>query len=243
MADWDQVIASVRKSVVSISVIYDGKLESYGTGTVINEKGTVLTAGHVVELVKDFSKVEISKTQILISGEGIKNTSYRPLVNSPKLSIAQPKTQIVLDIALLVPLRSVRPELAANLDLTPFKIVVGEEVVMAGYSEETPFPFDFDRTLRDTVAAESTNTYDAFLGMIKPPTWKSGMVAHTAIVDLGGIVAGQIIHVDNGMHPGASGGPIFNRDGTLVALITDRAMVSAKVLVEEAIVRIGVGPS
>lgn len=231
--NWCEIVERTRKSVVSISIIFNGSLESCGTGTIINNRGTVLTAGHVVGLVKDFSKEEISKTQILVSGEGIPQSFYRPLLNSPILTIEEPAAEIVLDVALLVPLQPVSPDVPERLKIESFNVKVGQEVIMAGYSEETPFPFDFDRAIRNIVPSESKKAYDAFLGTIKPATWKSGMVAHTAILDLGGILTGQIIHVDNGMHRGASGGPIIDASGNVVALITDRAMVSAKVLVEE----------
>ena len=235
MANWSQIINNSRKFIVSISVIYDGKLESYGTGTIINKKGTVLTAGHVVDLVKDFDREEIRKTQILVSGEGINNSLYRPLFSSPTLNMKPPETKIVLDVALIVPVNSIELPDQIELEISPYTIKIGDHVVMAGYSEETPFPFDFDRAIGKMVPQQHENEFNTFLGTIKPATWKHGMVAHTAILDIGSMVAGQIIHVDNGMHKGSSGGAIFNTDGKVIAFITDRAMISAKVLVEEEI--------
>ena len=50
-------------------------------------------------------------------------------------------------------------------------------------------------------------------------------------------VISEIYHIDNGMHSGASGGPIINSKGEFVGIITHRAVISIKILVEDKLMK------
>ena len=58
---------------------------------------------------------------------------------------------------------------------------------------------------------------------------KSGMLGYRAGVVLSDgnlTLEGDVFYVDNQLHRGASGGPVVNRDGELVGIITQRAITS-----------------
>jgi hypothetical protein len=123
----------------------------------------VVTAGHNVHAVKDFTPEERVGTQLVVTGEGVKNQSYRSLLISPQIHVPPLNENIVFDIALLRPSSHISVDcvVAPVSEYEPIKLET--DTLMAGCSEETPFPFDFDKTIRRKVEPKNRESFDDFL--------------------------------------------------------------------------------
>ena len=239
MNEWKEIIKNYINCIVPISLNYKGKQISYATGTVCNEKGKVITACHVIDQIKDFED-EIHNLELLVRLDGIGVVHYKPLLTGITMTIPDVADDILIDVAIIEPIQELFTEhfVFPKLDFEPSDY--GESLLIAGYSEETPFVFDFDKMLGKKIPVDKMNQYIIQLGFMKPPTFKSGILSHKANLFLNGnmIIKSEIIHVDNGMHSGASGGPIINSNGEFIGIITHRAMINLKVLVEDKLMEL-----
>lgn len=238
MNEWVEIIKKSIESIVPISLIYKGEQISYGTGTVCNSQGKIITACHVIDQFKDFED-DLQNLKILVRLKaGVKH--YKPLLSGIFMSIPDIANDILIDVAILEPIEQVVIDNFILPKLEPTPIDYGESLLLAGYSDETPFVFDFDRILGKKIPKEKSNEYQIQLGFMKPPTFKSGILSHKANLYLNGNmkVISEIIHIDNGMHSGASGGPIINSNGEFVGIITHRAMIPLKVKVEDKLMNL-----
>jgi CBS domain-containing protein len=238
MNEWKEIIKSNFDSIVPISLIYKGELISYGTGTVCTENGKILTACHVIEQIKDFEN-DLQNLELLTRIKDYGVINYKPLLAGITMSIPNVANDILIDIAILEPLQIIKTKnfMTPELDYNPLDY--GESMLMAGFSEETPFVFDFDKILGKKIPSDKINQYKINLGFMKPPTFKAGILSHKANLFLRGNmnIVSEIYHIDNGMHSGSSGGPIINSQGKFVGIITHRSVIKIKVLVEKNLLK------
>lgn len=105
---------------------------------------------------------------------------------------------------------------------------------MAGFSEEVRVPFDFNNLLSEDLegvkAFQDAMRY-GYMADMTGPMFKHGFVGNvrrveTQVSNFGGNLFCDVIYVDNGMHSGASGGPLFNENGEAVGVITQRAITN-----------------
>jgi len=234
MNEWVEIIKSNFDSIVPISLIYKGELISYGTGTVCTENGKILTACHVIEQIKDFEN-DIQNLELITRIKDIGLVRYKPLLIGISMSIPNVADDILIDIAILEPLQTINTKNFMTPMLEHCPIDYGESLLLAGFSEETPFVFNFDKILGNKIPLDTVNQYKIQLGFMKPPTFKAGILSHKANLYLKGnmSIISEIYHIDNGMHSGSSGGPIINSHGQFVGIITHRSIVKIKVLVEK----------
>lgn len=237
MHDWKNIIKSKFHCIVPISLNYKGEQISYGTGTVCSKNGKIITAFHVIEQVKDFED-DIQNVELLVRIEKYGVINYKPLLSGISMDIPNFANDLQLDVAIIEPIKNITTPYFITPKLDPFTIDYGENMLIAGYSEETPFVFDFDKIIGKSVPDNQLNQYKIQLGFMKPPTFKSGILSHKASLHLNGNISikSEIYHIDNGMHSGSSGGPIINSTGEFVGIITHRAMISLKVLVEDQLI-------
>ncbi len=204
MNEWKEIIKKYFKCVVSIALTYKGEQISYGTGTVCNEDGKIITACHVIDQIKEFEN-ELHNIELLVRIESYGVIHYKPALTGIMLSIPDIADDILIDVAIIEPIEPIQTDYFVKPVLTPKPIDYGESMLIAGFSEETPFIFDFDKLLGKKIPAKNKNHYETHLGFMKPPTFKSGILSHKASLYLKGNmnIQSEILHIDNGMHSGA----------------------------------------
>lgn len=112
---------------------------------------------------------------------------------------------------------------------------LGQRVFMAGYSEELQLPFEVDRLLAPT--SRGADTFRAAMGKgyladMTGPLFKQGHIGNIRrMVASGGFgtLECDVMYIDNAMHTGASGGPLFNERGEAIGVLTQRAVTTVDV--------------
>ncbi|MBU6392816.1 MAG: trypsin-like peptidase domain-containing protein, partial [Planctomycetes bacterium] len=143
------------------------------------------------------------------------------------------KELVQIDQALLLPANPVQ------FPFPPFSIgappQLGEEVFLAGYSDELELPFRLERLLKPEVAG-AAEFFQAmqrgYLADMTGPLVKRGVVGNVRRISTSEAATNteiecEVFYVDNSVHSGASGGPIVNRNGLAVGVIVERATTSA----------------
>jgi V8-like Glu-specific endopeptidase len=234
MNKWVPIIQNIKESIVRIVVVSEYSVISEGTGTIINPKGWVLTAFHVVDMIPDHIRFNKHFAIYCFTTEG--KMEYRlstsEIVWQLPLMGKKPYNMVV-DLAILTPFR----EIIFNRYLSPIleniNIKEGENLLMVGYSEETPDYIDYQKIIQSQymkLNQQQRFENDIMRGSLKPPTYKSGIVSHTTHFYIGNPSTHyQIIHMDNGVHSGMSGGPVINSEGRLIGVITQRTVIKANV--------------
>jgi|GEM_PF-3868755 len=242
MNEWIPVIEKVQKAIVRIVVVNkDGDILSEGTGTIINSNGRVLTAWHVVEsysVKDDVIYVFTSKGRYF----------YYPITS--KYSINFPSKQleklnIDYDIAFLDPIQQFFMSDFLMPQISDITINMGSDLLLCGYSEETPNIIDIESLATEIFNANNNLRLKKEMkiveGSMKPPTYKAGILSHTVhFYSENPTFHFQYIHVDNAAHGGMSGGPIIDSKGQFVAIITQRTTVHFNIKDEDRIVHIDV---
>lgn len=234
MNEWKDIIKGSIDSIVPISLVYKGAQISYGSGTVCNQNGKIITACHVIDQIGDLEKdLNNVRLEVRLKDYGVR--LYKPLLIGITLSVPNLIDGILIDVAIIEPLQPVKTKeyLTPKLDFVPIEF--GESMLLAGFSEETPFIFNLDEIIRTKIPMDNRSQFNLNLGFMKQPTFKSGILSHKAGLHVTGnmTMQSEVYHIDNGMHSGASGGPIINSQGEFVGIITHRAMIPIKILVEK----------
>ena len=200
-----------------------------GSGVAINENGDILTAAHVVTGRLPVREQDLNDPNVIILArkKGEQFIQYYPVICGPAIDNETVKQPLTIDLALL---RSItRRKNIPYLRISSISIKVGTQVLMAGFPDDMGLPFEIDQSL-DRGNPEGQSFFPCLqfakhqLLMIK-----SRMIGHrTRFVQTDGklTLEGEVFYVDNQIHSGASGGPVVNRDGKVVGIITQRAITS-----------------
>lgn len=243
MNKWVPIIKSIEKSIVRIVVFSEGEIVSEGTGTIINKLGWILTGYHVVDMLPDYEKYrkECRIFVFTVNGRFEYLLSSRPFAIGMSL-IENTKLEFDVDIAVLSPSNYILFENYLPPVLESINVDLGEDVIMCGYSEETPNLVDLAKVFGkeyDKLTTPSQREEIALLkGSLKPATFKSGIISHAMHIFVNeSIVHYQILHIDNGVHGGMSGGPIINSHGEFIGIITQRTVIHANVMSDKKIIK------
>ena len=141
------------------------------------------------------------------------------------LTISELQETIYFDLAVLRSLQPKNP--VAFFPISNHGNVVGKFVLLAGFPDDMETPFSIDRILNRNRSGIAQRI-DNFDQMRRPLMIKSGMIGNaTGFVfsdNAGTKAEGDIIYIDNVLHSGASGGPVINKQGEIVGIITERAI-------------------
>ena len=216
-----------------ITVFHGDEKISEGTGFAFTDTGEVLTAAHVVTGRWPIRKSDYKDPQqrIYCKFPNIPVIEYRVFFCCLEIQVSAFTDIIQIDIAVLHPATLS----AGKLSYLPAQTVpplLGEEVSMAGFSEELRLPFDVDRQLRrdcNGARAFEQAMEKGYMADMTGPLFKRGVVGNIRRVSASNSKTSDHIHcdilyVDNAMHPGASGGPVFNNKGEAVAVVSQRAV-------------------
>ncbi len=212
-------------------------LQNYSAGSAvcINENGDLLTAAHVI--LGNSNRMHTAKLtgqEIIIART--QNTPWgRYAVSLCGISIEMKnvfRNPLYLDLAYLKPFTSVSKRQYFPVKFGPSSL--GEKILMAGFPKEADSPFGFHRHLDLSNPAYSKPEHQTprkLKDMKCRLLIKSGIIgvsddASFNIMNSSDPFLATCYYVDNAMHDGASGGPVINLQGELVATITMRALTT-----------------
>lgn len=220
-----------------ITVFSGDEKISEGTGFAFSTQGEVLTAAHVVTGRWPIRKADYQdpSQKIFCKFPGLPVLEYAVLVCGIDLEVSAFKSTVQIDLAVLllkadnatipavphIPARTTAPRL-------------GEQVFMAGYSEELELPFRVNTLLQPGypgVDQFQKAMSTGYMADMTGPLFKRGVVGNIRSVvaentKIGDRVQCEVMYIDNAMHPGASGGPLFNANGEAVGVVSQRAVTS-----------------
>lgn len=229
--EWSRIASIAERSVVAISVYHDGECISRGSGFIFNDEGLVFTALHVLNCGKPFTDEETAggRLRILVKIKGRAPVEYKHGTPTLTIDCTAFSDPLLIDLAGLHP----KEKWGDKLPFLVTKVrdpIVGESVLMAGFSDEVYPPFSFPSRLKkshsgvEQLAAAREQGFDVELGLL---VVKSGIVASSTKYEFSNAqssVKGSTFFIDNGMHSGASGGPILDSDGEVFGVICERAV-------------------
>lgn len=233
---YKDLYGKINKACCYITVFLDDEKISEGTGFSINSQGQIITAGHVItgRFPIRYDDVTDPAVKIFVKFPNIELLEYKVVFCGFNIQCTGFKEDLQLDIAAIHP-KQIQPNPLPYLEAVENPPELGEEVFLAGYSEELVTSFDLDRLMDDNcsgVKEFKEAMGKGYLADLMGPLIKRAVVGNIRRIistnDAQGLsVCTDSFYTDNGMHSGASGGPVVNKSGAVVGLITQRAITSA----------------
>lgn len=233
---YESAYKRASQACCSITVFQGEELLGEGSGFAISADGLVVTAAHVVTCRMPIRESDYKDPTVRIFAKfpNFSLIEYRVAICGIHISDAALTQAAQIDQALLCPISQVK------LPFPPFQIgqppSLGEEVHFCGYSDELELPFGIHRLLEPTssVAVQFRQSLHrrGRAQNVAGPMIKRGVVGNVLIVSTkerqsNEEITCNVFYIDNGIHSGASGGPVFNREGQAVGVIVQRATTSA----------------
>ena len=240
MGKWKNTIKQNNLAVCKILVIKgdDYEILSEGSGCVINSKGYVVTAKHV--LVEVMENRDVCKIIVCIKGQSPIEYNQPYFINEIEVT---EKILFDIDVAIITPLKNKSSQTFTYANVNWEALEEGDDVLLCGYtSEEANLNQVFDTTkaldikslMGGSVVKHPSYNYlenmSKYLkSMQEPLLFKSGMISNNTKVTAGLVDTYEynLYHIDNVCNRGMSGGPIFNTNGELVGIVIQRNSVEA----------------
>lgn len=234
-APFQSLYNRVSAACCYIAVLLGDEKISEGTGFSIRPDGQVVTAAHVVTGRWPIRAADYTdpNARIYVKFAGIPLMEYRVVVCGITVEVSCFKDPVQLDEALLVP-KAAASSPIPFISAIEHPPTLGQEVFLAGYSDELELPFDVARLVSPEIngvpeflqALDKGNKAD-----MTGPLIKRGIVGNVRRMIAENTaekikVECDVFYVDNSVHSGASGGPVFDGAGYAVGLITKRATTS-----------------
>lgn len=232
-----ELYQKIAQACCLITVFVDDEEVSRGTGFAYTQQGHVLTAAHVVtgrwpirhEDYRDPTQ------KIYCKFPGLPVLEYSVVFCSIDIEVSVFTGRIQIDLAGLVPMKQeAAPQSHPFIPAIVEPPRLGQQVFMAGYSEEVELPFKVDTLLRrETTGAQAFHEAmsKGYMADMVGPLFKRGVVGNIRRISAENTASGDrvdcdVLYVDNAMHPGASGGPLFNANGEAIGVVSQRAVTS-----------------
>ncbi len=228
---------NISSACCYITVFLGDERISEGTGYAYSPNGEVLTAAHVVTGRWPIRHEDYNdpNQRIYCKFPGVPVAEYKVFFCAIDIEVPGFLSRVQVDIAILLPKQIFSTPLPCLPALVePPKL--GQRVFLAGYSEELELPFRVEKILNPE-AKGVREFLDAmqkgYMADMTGPLIKQGYVgnlrrifAHNSILD--DQIECDVMYIDNSMHPGASGGPVFNEKGEAIGIISQRATTTVE---------------
>ena len=230
-----ELYTRVSNACCYITVFLGDEKISDGTGFAFRPDGQVITAGHVVTgrmpiRAEDYRDPTV---KILAKFPGRPLIEYRVGFCGITIIVDAFSQPIQIDQSVLIPASTQTGIPFIHARIMPPRL--GEQVFFAGYSDELELPFLVEKLLKPEVTG-SSEFLDAmskgYLADMTGPLIKRGVIGNVRRICAENTadkisIECDVFYIDNSIHSGASGGPIFNSNGEAVGVITKRAITSA----------------
>lgn len=225
---------NISQSCCLINVFLEDENISKGTGFCFLPTGEILTAAHVVTSRLPIRQDDVNDPDIKIYAKfpNIPSLEYKIDFCAITIHVEAFKVPIQLDLAVLKPVNPLTSPLKP-LTACVNPPSLGEEVFLAGFSDELEPPFLIDKIIdkKYNGAREFLEAMEkGYLADMTGPLIKRAVVGNSRKIHASNsesIVECDVMYLDNNMHFGASGGPVVNSEGYAVGIITQRAMTNA----------------
>ena len=233
-------IAELLQKVTYVIDIFENqdeydRNESYssGSGVAINSTGNLITAAHVITGRNSVESKGLTGQEIILARtENLPLMQYRIVKCGIQIHMEVLREPLSVDLAYLSPLtpRENAPFVRVKRDFSP----IGTPVLMAGYPDEVEPPLSFNRYINyqhNPFTAPEHQTARKIRAMRQQLMVKSGILGYAQKAAFNGDDGSELLaltayYVDNGMHSGASGGPVLNMQGELIGTINKRAVTT-----------------
>lgn len=231
MLETVELCERLQDTCVRIVVLDGEKRVSFGTGVLISTTGAVITAKHVVA-----RRSKLYSGIIKVQTRHEEGWSTYQCVSLPGLCIDTGSSEALpfpIDLAALMPVEA--PARATPcLPLSSSIVPLGTDVIVAGFSDDTFFPLSFKDSI-DTRRLEGMDL-DKFF---RENEWrfrqllcKRAIIGSRWRLTLNNYVAGRSLNsatytLDNDISYGASGGPVVDIFGQLVAVVCEKGVADA----------------
>jgi len=215
-----------------VILVNKDKVVSAGTGVVIDQKGTVLTARHVVCNDNGFLPASY-----FISFPGSYPIAYKPVELLVEIPAGDPKFMkpLKVDLALLEPRNTLNG--TAFVSLRNDIPAAGTDIIMAGYTDDVYLPGLIDEAfeLRNPDAVAVKNAIDSKMKYVmKQLLCRRGMIGLSSKVSIGPIgpsrIESAVYHLDTNLTYGGSGGPVVDYEGKLIAIVSRMGITNVQKL-------------
>lgn len=220
-----------------VTVFEGDEIISEGTCFSFTDTGEVITAAHVVTGRMPIKEEDYRHPQqkIFIKFSELPLVEYAVSFCSFGIQVPSFKEIIQLDIAALRPKEEQTfkfPFLPASIN----SVNLGQRVFIAGYSDELNIPFSIEKIIDpESFGADKfikAIRDEGYLADMTGPIIKQGYVGNIRRIFANDSsqnikIETDVFYIDNGMHSGASGGPIVNEEGVAVGVLTQRAITPA----------------
>jgi hypothetical protein len=211
---------------------------SEGTGFSYSPNGEVLTAAHVItgRWPIQYADYKDPTLRIFCKFQSRPVAEYSVFFCGIDIDVFGFLDRVQVDMAILLP-EQFHSNAPIHLPALLEQPKLGQRVFLAGYSEELEIPFKVEKLLKpemNGVQEFLDAMQKGYMADMTGPLIKHGYVGNLRRIvaqnnTLGEQIECDVMYIDNSMHPGASGGPVFNEEGSAIGIISQRATTTVEV--------------
>lgn len=234
-----EICQKLKTLLRKVIVVNGDVVTSAGSGIVINEDGSILTARHVIS--DNDGRAYLGKIKVSGLNTGGLQEYYSPLpLNlSFDMGVLNLINSINLDLIILKP---VKPQSDIEcIVLSDDRYDVGDDVIMAGFPDDIDEPFHFMDNLNvdnPDIATLLMDYNSKYQFIFKQQMFKHSIIGNRQSIVFPKVllerldgwkgpkevsINGAIYWTDNHLTYGGSGGPLVNDNCELVGIMTEKA--------------------